>query len=223
MVWYTRNKFYKKYRLLISKAKSRTRSVGYTEKHHIVPKFCGGSDDKLNLVRLTPRKHFIAHMLLVRCVRKQYRQKAIYALWMMARFTNVRGNKRYALKSSEFAKARRLKAEASKGFRGRDYWTEDSHNSWLKKMKRYWATHNAWNFGLKQSAEMRSITSQTTKEAMARPEVKAKMKGVPKSKSHRRALSTAAFNRPVRKCPHCGIQCQLNMYARWHGDKCREI
>ena len=37
---------------------------GYYEKHHIVPKCLGGTDDAQNLVKLTYREHFIAHWLL---------------------------------------------------------------------------------------------------------------------------------------------------------------
>ena len=37
---------------------------GYVEKHHIVPKSLGGSNDASNLVKLTAREHFIAHLLL---------------------------------------------------------------------------------------------------------------------------------------------------------------
>ena len=36
------------------------------EKHHIVPVALGGGDEKSNLVRLTPREHFIAHRLLAK-------------------------------------------------------------------------------------------------------------------------------------------------------------
>ena len=36
------------------------------ELHHIVPRSCGGSNDKQNLVYLTCREHFIAHLLLVK-------------------------------------------------------------------------------------------------------------------------------------------------------------
>jgi hypothetical protein len=38
----------------------------YYEKHHIIPKCFGGSDDKLNLIKLTAREHFIAHLLLAK-------------------------------------------------------------------------------------------------------------------------------------------------------------
>ena len=36
------------------------------EQHHIIPRSCGGTDDKSNLVYLTCREHFIAHWLLVK-------------------------------------------------------------------------------------------------------------------------------------------------------------
>lgn len=38
----------------------------YFETHHIVPKSLGGTDDKNNLVNLTAREHYIAHLLLVK-------------------------------------------------------------------------------------------------------------------------------------------------------------
>lgn len=46
---------------IISNAKNRITNKGdYFEKHHIIPKFDNGSNDKDNLVRLTAREHFIA-------------------------------------------------------------------------------------------------------------------------------------------------------------------
>jgi hypothetical protein len=53
------------YQQLIERAKNRTID-GYCEKHHIVPRCLGGDDSKQNLVRLTAREHFIAHLLLVK-------------------------------------------------------------------------------------------------------------------------------------------------------------
>lgn len=37
---------------------------GYFEKHHIIPKCMGGTDNKSNFVLFTPREHVIAHRLL---------------------------------------------------------------------------------------------------------------------------------------------------------------
>lgn len=36
----------------------------YHERHHIIPKCCGGTDDEDNLIDLFPREHYIAHKLL---------------------------------------------------------------------------------------------------------------------------------------------------------------
>jgi hypothetical protein len=57
---------YKKhYDLLIEKGKTRVVS-DYTETHHIIPVCMGGTDDKINLVDLTPEEHFLAHQLLMK-------------------------------------------------------------------------------------------------------------------------------------------------------------
>ena len=52
------------YQRLIAKAQSRGCIDGYVEKHHILPRALGGTDDSSNLVVLTAREHFIAHVLL---------------------------------------------------------------------------------------------------------------------------------------------------------------
>jgi len=57
---------YKKhYDLLIERARKRTLH-GYTERHHVVPKCLGGTNDSANLVDLTPEEHYFAHQLLVK-------------------------------------------------------------------------------------------------------------------------------------------------------------
>lgn len=48
----------------------------YCERHHIIPKSIGGTDDNTNLVNLTAREHFIAHLLLA----KIYGGTMIYAV-----------------------------------------------------------------------------------------------------------------------------------------------
>lgn len=55
----------------------------YFETHHIVPKSLGGTDDKNNLVNLTAREHYIAHLLLVKIAEmsgeSSVHQKMLYA------------------------------------------------------------------------------------------------------------------------------------------------
>jgi len=75
------------YNNLISYRK-KVPAKGYTENHHIVMRCMGGTDDPSNLVRLTGREHWIAHLLL----NKIYRTKqTVYACHMMAMRCEERG------------------------------------------------------------------------------------------------------------------------------------
>ena len=72
---------YKKhYATLIERARHRVLEE-YTEKHHIIPRCLGGTDDKENIVALTPEEHYVAHQLLVKMYPKEH--KLIYAANMM--------------------------------------------------------------------------------------------------------------------------------------------
>jgi hypothetical protein len=53
---------------------------GIYDSHHIVPKCMGGSNSTSNRVLLTPREHFIAHLLLSKSVESQYIKKMCCAL-----------------------------------------------------------------------------------------------------------------------------------------------
>jgi len=57
--------YVKHYSYLIERSKDRKIS-SYVELHHIVPKCLGGNDDPSNLVKLTAREHYIAHVLLAK-------------------------------------------------------------------------------------------------------------------------------------------------------------
>lgn len=80
---YLDNKYTICYNNIIARAKSRV-LVGYSEKHHIIPKSLGGTNLKENLVRLTAREHFICHMLLVKMVEGKAKHQMIKAIAMMA-------------------------------------------------------------------------------------------------------------------------------------------
>lgn len=61
----TKNQNY--YKQLYSRfIKSRRHLIrdGYIERHHIKPRGIGGSDSSSNLINLTPREHFFAHLIL---------------------------------------------------------------------------------------------------------------------------------------------------------------
>jgi hypothetical protein len=83
----------KQYHFLIERAKTRT-LAGYKENHHIIPRCIGGTDDPTNLVNLTAREHYIAHIFLA----KIYGGKLWHAVNMMGRI------KRYSNRHYEKAR-----------------------------------------------------------------------------------------------------------------------
>lgn len=85
------------YMRLITRALSRQLDADtYVEKHHILPKCLGGTDETANIARLTPEEHFVAHLLLVKMHPVNY--SLVHAASMMcAKSTNnsQRSNKLY--------------------------------------------------------------------------------------------------------------------------------
>ena len=69
------------YNNLIEKRKLNPVTEGYKEKHHILPKSLGGTNDKSNLVALTGREHWVAHLLLHKIHK---RSETAYACHIMA-------------------------------------------------------------------------------------------------------------------------------------------
>lgn len=52
------------YDQLVTKRRNEPILEGYTEKHHILPTSMGGSNSEDNLILLTGREHWVAHLLL---------------------------------------------------------------------------------------------------------------------------------------------------------------
>lgn len=66
--------YFKTYWRLIWNAIDRdTDFSDYVERHHIIPKSEGGTNEDSNLVKLSAREHYIAHLLLAK----------IYGDWKM--------------------------------------------------------------------------------------------------------------------------------------------
>jgi hypothetical protein len=57
---------YKRWYNNITKRGKTDRNLSYSEKHHILPRSLGGSDDQENIAILTAREHFICHWLLTK-------------------------------------------------------------------------------------------------------------------------------------------------------------
>jgi hypothetical protein len=76
---------YKKhYDLLIKTRRNRVlKNEIYYEKHHIIPKSLGGTNEKTNIIKLTAREHFIAHWLLWRIYQNKEMAFAFFSMVYM--------------------------------------------------------------------------------------------------------------------------------------------
>jgi hypothetical protein len=58
----------------------KTEPFGYTEKHHIVPKSFGGNNASANLIKLSARQHYIAHLILAKATKNPKMIKALHRM-----------------------------------------------------------------------------------------------------------------------------------------------
>jgi hypothetical protein len=86
--------YQKIYNTIIERSRNRVLTE-YSEEHHIIPRCLGGSNDKTNLVLLTPEEHYLCHLLLVKL--NPNNMKLVKAAMFMVSSTKYvrRSNKMY--------------------------------------------------------------------------------------------------------------------------------
>lgn len=152
---FTENKYTKCYFNIIHRAQSRTLDQSiYVEKHHIIPRSLGGSNETSNLVKLTGREHFICHLLLPKMTTGTNRKKMIYAIWMMCRASRDR---RSIYKVT--AKAYTSIKEAMRNNRTASDFTPE----WKERISAAKKGKSTWNKGIPVPAEQKSRQSATRK------------------------------------------------------------
>ncbi len=114
--------------------RARTRQLeGYVEKHHIVPRCLGGTNNTENIVQLTAREHFICHQLL--CEIYPDNDKLKYALYLMNIGKQKHKNADYRISSRTYE---RLKLEHSLFLIGKKHKNKTKQKK-SKSMKLVWA------------------------------------------------------------------------------------
>lgn len=135
--------YQKHYDLLCERA--RTRSLeGYTERHHIIPRCMGGTDQPDNLVDLTPEEHYVVHQLLVKMY-PEHRGLAHSAYMMTVGSEKApRKNKLYGWLRKKHSKAAKQRTGEKNSSYGRSWYhdpitlrngkflDEDVPTGWLK-------------------------------------------------------------------------------------------
>lgn len=148
-IMFIKNKYKTWYFNIIDSAKLRE-APSVSEKHHIIPKSLGGFDDVDNIVRLTPREHYICHACLTKITQGEDLNKMIYAFWCMSNQFNKKQGSRSKLYEQARAAFVKIKSDSMKG-KGNHFYNR-SH-----------------------SAESKQKMSDNN--AMHRPEVRAKASG----------------------------------------------
>ena len=110
---FNKSKYTKWYFSIVKSRKEMNRQC-FTEKHHIIPKCLGGKNNVSNIVKLTPREHFICHKLLYRMVTtKKNKQKMAYAIVRMKTTNSIEENRRCS--SAEFERVRKIISKSISG------------------------------------------------------------------------------------------------------------
>ena len=239
----------KNYEKLIEKVKLLERKKGdeYYEKHHITPKCLGGSNKKDNLILLTAKEHYLAHLLLVEMYDGINKAKLSFALFQMCRKNKFHGR---IISSRQFDKAKRIMSENCSGINGTFYGKK--HTDEVKELLRKRMVENnpskngVWNKGRKTnplSKEHKLKLSKALNGHIQSEETKKKIsdshKWKNKSKEHRLKLSKAlkgqklsletkqkmslaqkGKKQKILICPYCEMSGGTTMY-RWHFENCK--
>lgn len=180
---------------------------GYIEKHHIRPRSEGGSDDADNIVSLTAREHYVAHLLLAKIYDDVKMTSAVIYMQTGSKNRSFKFNSRlyarirekFAVKMSQLQKGRhsynngKIEVccfECPEGFvPGRLPYSEEA----LKNMK-----------AGKQSPKAKVTAANNFRKAAAM------RKGKPFSEEHNRKISEATRGE------------KNHMYGKSHSDEARE-
>lgn len=178
---FVNNKYLTWYINIIVYAQARALPLsGYSERHHIIPKSLGGTDDKSNIVRLTGKEHFLAHKLLTKFTSGSSYHKMMHALWRMIGRQDKRD--RHKVTSTEYERIKTLNAQAMSEARlGK--WTEAQAKA--AAMRRGSPAHNK---GKPMSAEGKINLTNARAERTARLPKGQRLNLTPEQKARRKEI-----------------------------------
>jgi hypothetical protein len=118
---------------------------GYSEKHHIIPRCVGGTDEVTNLVSLTPEEHYLCHLLLVKIYPNNIRLVKAAMFMVSANKDQQRNNKAYGWVKRQYSEYMRGPNNPSKlngvwnkgitGYKNKVNFSDKTIKSMSEKMK----------------------------------------------------------------------------------------
>ena len=186
---------------------SPKRTKGF-ERHHIVPKSWKPEWDKIpeNHLKVPAKAHFVIHHLMWKAFPKDYAM--MYAFNRISyRLDKQTTSKTYEVLRLEFNKVQSEKVRKT-NLRRIENGTHNFLGSDNNERRIINGTHNFLNGNFQRQISLRRIVDGTHNFLG--------------SDNNRKQLSNGTHTSQIKKtCSHCGITCSLNMFGRWHGDRCR--
>ena len=207
---YLQNKYSRVYNSIIERAKSRL-TLEYTEKHHIIPRSLGGDDREDNIVRLTPREHFMCHRLLPRMLEGEAKRKMTYALKIM---TCDRHGLRFKPSSKTIDYIREQARQSQIGVH-----LSEERKAKIKAKRSMQITSDATREKMRKAHTGR-IHSEETKLKMSKS-----ARGRIISEEQKEKIREARKNQVIETiqvtCPHCGKTGGNRIMPRYHFNNCK--
>jgi len=225
------NKYLKWYNSIVTRAAERSTESEFSEKHHIIPKSLGGTNEAGNLVILTPREHFICHWLLTKITSGKLRARMMFAIMTMRQENKYQTRYDTKITSRIFEKIKLQLSESallyfprqSKGLTYEEMYGVDRAKEYRQKIK-----------------DKRALQTFTPERNQKISDANTgKLKGITLSSEHKKKLSLAHIGQYVSpdtkvkmaaakigkqqdiiSCPHCG-KSGGNSMKRWHFENCR--
>ena len=186
----------------------------YTEKHHIIPRCLGGTDDPGNLVKLSAREHYLCHWLLTKIYpsgRNHY--KLIRAFWMMHVTSSTHGERHLNSRVYESLRKQMSAAmsDAQSGNKNSNYGYVWIHNRDIRESKRIkklepipegWMIGRVLNWDLKVESPQIRLEKKQALDAKRdaknkKIRIKKKHKNIRASKEYREAVTRKIYKRFV--------------------------
>lgn len=203
------NQYTQDYYKIIEKNKIKTAGMsisrikaelGYTEKHHIIPRSLEGSNLKENTVYMSADDHFRCHQLLINMTEGVAKGKMWNGLWRMMNKQSRNQNRDFTVSPKDYETARINSANAHRArFSGENnsFYNQKHTEKSLKKMSEAKKGKSYEEiFGTEYAEEMRL-----------------------KRGKERTGMIIGSQDKSM--CPHCGTIGGKGIMNRWHFDRCK--
>ena len=208
---FLQNKYTKWYFSLVQKRRIESPTEGYYERHHVIPRACGGGNSTDNIVKLTAKEHFIAHLLLTKAVGGRHAFAMKKALSGMANWKNKR-----KLTSIQYGKVRAAVAETSRGRK----MPEDAKEA----IRRSKLGENNSFYGKSHGDDTRKRISEGLKRRYELdPTFKARVSPLGQIRTKETRLRMSASNKERYAnpdywitCESCNVTIPKNIFSRYH-------